>query len=214
MKFQDAILPGSEQSLNPNSKLAQIMVDDETYWPDASVSGTNSEEQFDLDRKNFSCKTCDKLILEEPTPHVNASIQSSLLSCVTCAKQFLTIVELYVHFKLAHPQEHCPLLLKEKQFCGCKKQSDKTEILPVKPKKVKKVQFKVVCDYCEKDFRSKKILEIHIKEVHLNIKENPCNICGKMFARKSERDKHMQRIHAKLTQYGNSSMIVIFPKVP
>ena len=180
------------------------MVDGETFWPDVSVSVPTSEDQFDQDRKNYSCDVCDKLFLEEPTPHQNASIESSLMSCVVCAKQFLNTVELYLHFKIAHPEEHCPLLIEEKQFCECKKHSEETKSLPIKPKKVKKVKFKVTCDYCEKDFRSKKLLERHIKEVHLNVKEHPCNICGKLFSRKAERDLHMQRIHGKITRYGNS----------
>ena len=184
--------------------MATILVDAETHWPDVSVSVPTSEDQFDQERKNYSCGTCDKLFPEEPTSHENTSIESSLLSCVVCAKQFLNVVELFLHFKLAHPDENCPLLIGEKKFCECKKPSDVTESLPIKVKKPKKVKFKVICDYCEKDFRSKKILERHIKEVHLDVKENPCNICGKLFARKSDRDLHMQKIHGKIARYGNS----------
>ena len=182
------------------------MIDDATIWPDISteISNPSPQEQFDRDRKNYSCDTCGKLFSEEPISHENATIQSSLFSCVVCAKQYLNIVELFLHFKLGHPKEHCPLLIKANEFCECKNHSESTEALPVKPKKVKKVKFKVICDYCEKDFRSKKILERHIKEVHLDVKENPCNICGRLFARKSDRDLHMQKIHGKIARYGNS----------
>ena len=208
--LQDEILPGSELSLNPNAILAQIVIDGTTIWPD--VSGSNpapsSEDQFEIERKNYSCVTCDKLYPEEPIFHDNPSIMSSLLSCVVCGKSYLNIVELYLHFKLGHADEKCPLLIEEKALCECKKIQEQPQDPQIKTKKVKKVRFKVQCDFCAKEFRCKENLQKHIEAVHLEAKKTTCNICDKAFARKYDCDVHMRKVHAKITRFESGTALI------
>jgi uncharacterized Zn-finger protein len=50
------------------------------------------------------------------------------------------------------------------------------------------------CHMCGKQFRARKGLNRHVKEVHEGLKEHNCDICGQSFASKATRDDH-RRIH-------------------
>jgi uncharacterized C2H2 Zn-finger protein len=50
------------------------------------------------------------------------------------------------------------------------------------------------CHMCGKQFRARKGLNRHVKEVHEGVKEHNCDICGQSFASKATRDDH-RRIH-------------------
>ena len=190
--------------------MAQIVIDGTTVWPDVSGPNpaTSSEDHFERERKNYSCENCDKLYPEEPIFHENPSIRSSLLSCVICGKSYLNVVELYLHFKLAHAEEQCPLLIEEKAFCKCKKLPNQTQDSQIKTKKVKKVRFKVQCDFCAKEFRSKDSLQKHIEGVHLEATKINCNICDKVFARKYDCDVHLRKVHAKIIRFESSTALM------
>ena len=150
--LQDEFSIGSEFSINPNSKIIEIVVDDSTVWPDV-LEGTKptSEQEFKTLGKDYGCATCGKLPLVSPTP-IDSGL--ALLSCVICSNKFLDVVQLYQHFKLEHPKDECPILVSAKEFCVCKTKSNLVEPQkPKPPKKKKKVRFSVKCDICEQEFK-------------------------------------------------------------
>ena len=165
-KLQDSILPGSE--LNPNSKKIVIMVDNQTIWPDVQIpTGPILQQQFDELEKDYSCSICEKLHAVSP-PSYEASDRTNF-GCVTCGKLFTNVVELYMHHSLDHSTEECHLPVSKKAFCDCKTElaKEQSKKKPPKKKKVKKVQFKVQCDYCEMEFRSKLNLERLLQNVQI-----------------------------------------------
>ena len=115
-------MPGTELVLNQNVKLLEIVVDNETIWPDISIDNnrTTMQEEFDKNKIDFKCDKCHKIFPEPPLPYENVTQQSHFLSCVICTNQFASVVEIYKHYMLCHPNEANPLLIKNEPFCECK----------------------------------------------------------------------------------------------
>ena len=208
--LQDSILPDSEHSLNSNLKLINIVVDNETIWPNVplDLNGPSLQQQFDELEKDYCCSTCNKLHAVSPPTYEPSN--RTTFSCVTCGKLFTNVVELYMHNGLDHSNEECHLPIMKKGFCNCNNILPKER--PQKKKKPKKVRFKVKCDYCDKEFPTKQILERHINAVHLELKPHKCDICDKDFARKHECDQHIKNVHETVKRFECDECHKIFDK--
>ena len=136
------------------------MVGNETIWPDVQDPPSHTlQQQFDELEKDYNCSICNKLHSVSP-PSYEASDRTNF-ACVTCGKLFTNIVELYMHNGLDHPDDECHLLISKKAFCDCKNvlAKEQSKVKALKKKRPKKVHFKVKCDICESEFRSKQNLQ-------------------------------------------------------
>lgn len=58
--------------------------------------------------------------------------------------------------------------------------------------------FQFKCDECDNNFTLKRSLQLHVKTVHLRMKEYLCYECSRAFAKKFTLNCHIQRRHAYL----------------
>ena len=57
------------------------------------------------------------------------------------------------------------------------------------------------CLVCEKYFRHKYYLNVHIKTVHENLKEHQCLACYKSFAQKFDLKCHLETVHKNIKRH-------------
>ena len=54
---------------------------------------------------------------------------------------------------------------------------------------------KYACGECEKAFRNKTMLTVHVKAVHLKIRPYQCKLCQRLFAKMENLDIHIAVLH-------------------
>ena len=69
------------------------------------------------------------------------------------------------------------------------------------------------CNDCDNTFVSKSKLDIHIKSIHLKIKDLGCSECDKLFSRKSDPDKHEKVVHLKRKNIIVKLTITLWPDI-
>ena len=57
------------------------------------------------------------------------------------------------------------------------------------------------CSICSKLYRTKGILNTHIKNVHEHLRPFKCLMCSKQFAAKAHLDVHVQTVHEQIKSF-------------
>ena len=58
-----------------------------------------------------------------------------------------------------------------------------------------------ICNVCDRDLKSKRILKLHVKTVHNQIKDFECSACDKRYANKLTLNLHIKAVHDKVKDF-------------
>ena len=117
--------------------------------------------------------------------------------CPTCGKPFYSKVVLKVHLKKGQClnwQQSSVIENESKEDCVAKNDDTKIE------KNNEKLKSRH-CQECNKTFRRKRYLPIHINVVHKNIKKFQCLQCPKAFGINITLQQHILAVHEKITPF-------------
>ncbi|XP_075989106.1 uncharacterized protein LOC142985069 isoform X4 [Anticarsia gemmatalis] len=131
----------------------------------------------------FSCDVCLQTFEKEPAylshrmKHENGNVV-----CIECQKSFKN--QTYLN---AHTSKHKPVT------CGCGKWlPNRTCFFNHKKKCLqhKNISSLYICDYCDKEYRKKNCLKMHIKYSHTVGRLFQCDKCGKKFSSRGHLLEH------------------------
>ena len=54
-----------------------------------------------------------------------------------------------------------------------------------------------LCPYCLKEFREKRVLKVHVRDIHENTQTHQCEMCYKLFKNKNTLANHKSLSHKK-----------------
>ena len=122
----------------------------------------------------LKCQECGKNHMEQPCPRC-----PKLKTCEVCGYRYV--------FKCIKCAYKC-------KFCGraCMNSSRLKEHIDAMHKRLEKYE----CHFCEKKFRHKNVLLVHI-EKHKEVADMICDVCGKAFKHRKNLSRHL-RIHSDI----------------
>ena len=110
------------------------------------------------------------------------------LKCVFCNKNSKTIVSKRNHMQTHHGDE---------LLCNICNKTCSTVFATELCMKEHRYGFEIVCPICNKHFRRKKSLKIHLLTIHNDIKLFACDLCGTRTKTKRTMLKHILNLHLK-----------------
>lgn len=171
----------------------------------------------------YNCTVCKKWVKTQSVlrRHMTSHTKLKLFSCVICNISMGYASSLHKHMRLAHNVEisykdiramfSIPALEEQEALCMVEQSSKKSVEKNKKPEGEKEgmitiddpcedfddtesvVKYVCTCSVCFKKFSNKRLLENHMKIIHMGGRAYKCNICSKLFAY-----KHLLIKHAKI----------------
>ena len=173
---------------------------DKAYTVLPNLKHHMSVEHSDGNAK-FQCDNCGEYFLTTRNLKLHKETHDAkILKCMQCIKMFSKQHRLDKHVKEVHgAKEHCLVCDKyfAKKYYESHMKTVHTKMVTEKviKKKAKKVMEKdspqFICEYCEKQCQTSRILQFHIDSVHLKIKHYPCKECDKAYSRSSTLKYHI-----------------------
>lgn len=119
--------------------------------------------------------------------------------CSVCGKSFTNKSSLTIHIREKHLPDTDPRCFFPCKVCGSKFRTASKMHLHFIKHKIDTITT-YTCDYCLKDYRTRRLISQHMYHVHSGQKAYKCNFCSKIFRHKVQRVDH-ENIHTgiKLT---------------
>ena len=140
----------------------------------------------------YKCNICENLV-GNLKKHMNSHTQSERFDCEHCNKKFCSIYTMQRHITMVH--------LEVKSFT-CQV-CPRSFALKFQLKEHEEVHsgLNFDCAKCDKSYKSKKSLYLHVKSIHLPKAQATCEVCKKTLSDRGALQRHKRLIHSTIRPF-------------
>ena len=168
---------------------------------DKGIQNNETKRQSISKRRNkktdgeYACDKCEytcviKNVLRIHNEAVHLKVKN--YECSACSHRSYSKLSVKAHVKSIHNDETCRII---KIGCSLCESKQSHEVCESKSKRLWKTNGKYGCDNCEYTTDQKEHMTIHIKAVHLKIKQFKCSMCDCARYRRQEIEAHIKSNH-------------------
>lgn len=187
----------NEASLNKNTHLSCSFCDRKFRYLKTRLD----HENIHTGKQPHLCPECFKPFstLSSLKSHSRVHKEKEQEICSECGKSFSNKSSLTIHIREKHLPDTDPRCFFACRICGNKfRTASKMHLHFIKHKVDTTTSY--TCDYCQKEYKTRRLISQHIYHVHSGQKAYKCNFCSKIFRHKVQRVDH-ENIHTGRRPY-------------